>query len=238
MADHAHARTRTAAFAALIMLAAFGVTAVLALRSAPNPPGFDITVARRLHTYPLAHRQLGDALRVIATLTLPWVLRGIALVAAVILGLRGRRRAALWLIVTMTAGGLLELGLKSVFARDRPVWPVPITTISGYSFPSGHALTSMLLVACGLVLLGPGRPSARSRRIGLWAAAIGFVLLVGFDRIGLGVHYLSDVLAGWTIALATVFTAVAIAPPPQPSDADQASSPSSSSRSSSPIKST
>jgi membrane-associated phospholipid phosphatase len=109
--------------------------------------------------------------------------------------------------------------LKQVFARSRPEWPEAITVLTGYSFPSGHALNSMLAAGCVIVLVGP-RLGPVARRW-LWVACGAFVLLVGFDRVALGVHYLSDVLAGWSLALAVLFaTLAAFGPfPVQPASA-------------------
>src|SRR5205823_14443517 len=66
--------------------------------------------------------------------------------------------------------------------------------------PSGHALGS--IVGCGVLLLVllPLVRSANGRRL-CWAAAAAIVLAVGFARVGLGVHYVSDVLAGWVLGL-------------------------------------
>jgi membrane-associated phospholipid phosphatase len=101
----------------------------------------------------------------------------------------------------MAVGGaaILNVAAKHVFLRSRPDLWVSIAPESTYSFPSGHAMQSMAVVAA-LVVLG-----WRHRWIG-WGIAIGglFVLLVGLSRIYLGVHYPSDILAGWSASLAWV----------------------------------
>jgi undecaprenyl-diphosphatase len=107
-----------------------------------------------------------------------------------------RMQSAFWLLVVAGAA-LLNLLAKNAFARVRPdLWvsPLPETT---FSFPSGHAMQSMAVVA-GLVVL------TRHGRRGWLVALIGavFVMLVGLSRIYLGVHYPSDIFAGWAASLA------------------------------------
>jgi len=86
--------------------------------------------------------------------------------------------------------------------RARPDFPEPVYVATGYSFPSGHALNSMLIALAVLVVLWP--VSSRVGRIVMVAVLAAVVLVVGADRIALGVHYVTDVLAGWTIAVAVV----------------------------------
>jgi membrane-associated phospholipid phosphatase len=112
-----------------------------------------------------------------------------------------RRGNALFFAVAVGGAGLLNQAAKTFFQRDRPeLWlspsPAPEHT---YSFPSGHAMGSMALVAALAVLAWPTRWR-------WWAILLGgiFTLLVGFSRVYLGVHYPSDVVAGWSASLAWV----------------------------------
>lgn len=112
---------------------------------------------------------------------------------------RRRWQEAGFAAVALAGSGLLNMALKRLFSRARPdVWP-SIAPEPTWSFPSGHAMGSMALLAVLLVLLGTGW-----RRRTVWAAGAVFVVLVGASRIYLGVHYPSDVLAGWAAAVAWV----------------------------------
>lgn len=183
----------------------------------------DLRVVDACHARVLPRPWLHHLFEVLAAVTAPNTWRAVAAVAAAALWLRGRRPAAARLVVMMAAGGVVGMVLKLLVARDRPSFPVPLATVDGYSFPSGHALNSMLFAASVLLLVPPA--ARRRTRITAWAAAAATVLVTGLDRIGLGVHYPSDVLGGWLAALATV-AAVAAAfalprrrapgsPPPQ-----------------------
>jgi membrane-associated phospholipid phosphatase len=123
-------------------------------------------------------------------------------IALLIMSILAHRRywgkALFWLLAT--AGTvLLNIAAKHVFVRSRPDLWTSIAPETTYSFPSGHAMQSMAFVAA-LVVLG-----WRYRWI-WWAAIAGgaFVLMVGLSRVYLGVHYPSDILAGWSASLAWV----------------------------------
>ena len=117
-------------------------------------------------------------------------------VLVLVLGYRRRMREGLFAGLTIIGSALLNLGAKHLFARTRPTLWESIAPESSYSFPSGHAMGSMTLAAV-LILLAW---RTRWRWPVLVMAAV-FTLLVGLSRIYLGVHYPSDILAGWTAAL-------------------------------------
>ena len=113
-----------------------------------------------------------------------------------VLGLWQKLREGLLAGFAIIGSALLNLGAKQVFARDRPTLWESIAPESTFSFPSGHAMGSMTL-ACVLVLL-----AWHTRwRWPVLAIALALVVLVGFSRVYLGVHYPSDILAGWTAAI-------------------------------------
>jgi YegS/Rv2252/BmrU family lipid kinase len=120
------------------------------------------------------------------------------LVGAALL-VRGRHpRAALWTVGVMLAAGLTTFLLKGLLHRHRPVWPDPVQTLSSYSFPSGHA-TGIASAAGVVIVLATMLVRRRGTRRALCAVAVGLALLVGADRIFLGVHNVSDVLAGYAV---------------------------------------
>ncbi len=112
-------------------------------------------------------------------------------VAAVVLALRGRRRAGALLVLGLAWSELLNVTLKLLFRRDRPSLWEPQLSALGWSFPSGHAMTSSAVAVVVVALLWHTR-----WRVPVLVAAVPYVLLVGLCRVYLGVHYPSDVLAG------------------------------------------
>lgn len=105
-----------------------------------------------------------------------------------------QRRPAWFFGVAVAGAAALNLLAKALLGRPRPAFWVSLAPETSYSFPSGHAMGSAALVLA-LSLLLP------SRRWRVWLPGAVFAFGVGFSRVYLGVHYPSDVLAGW---LATV----------------------------------
>ena len=97
----------------------------------------------------------------------------------------------------MAGAAMLSGGTKALVGRSRPTLAVLLDRPSGKSFPSGHALTSFVAVGLLVRLLWPAC-SARQRALLLIAAGV-TVTAVGFSRLGLGVHFLTDVLGGWLL---------------------------------------
>lgn len=117
----------------------------------------------------------------------------------VVLVARRRFREAIFAAIALGGSALLNIAAKQFFARERPSLWESIAPEHNYSFPSGHAMGSMTLAAT-LILLSW---TTRWR----WPVLIvmaPFVLLVGFSRLYLGVHFPSDILAGWAVATAWV----------------------------------
>lgn len=130
------------------------------------------------------------------------VLGVIATIAALLLRMAGDRIAA-WVMAAAFGGGVvLNTVLKLVFARERPeIFSVPGGSVSTFSFPSGHAMLSMITYATLAWLVVAHRPNRPTRRlVPLFSAAL--ILLIGLSRMFLGVHYPSDVLAGFAVGFA------------------------------------
>ena len=108
-----------------------------------------------------------------------------------------RRRERYWfaaVTLSVVGGATLNRFLKLAFQRARPELDDPIRTFAGYSFPSGHTVTATVVYGAAALLLFTRVKTLRARVIVISAASL-LILLVGFSRIYLGAHYLSDVLA-------------------------------------------
>jgi len=115
-------------------------------------------------------------------------------ILAALLYLRRRRMAAL-LGITMIGMVVLDEALKLSFHRPRPeafFGPTP----SSYSFPSGHAFGALCFYGVLAAILAP-RVRGRIAKWAIWSAAVLLIAMIGFSRIYLGVHYPSDVVAGY-----------------------------------------
>lgn len=128
-----------------------------------------------------------------------------AVVSATVLWRRGSRTSAVLLAAAVVGSTVLNSVLKAVFRRARPDFWEHLVTENSYSFPSGHAMATMSLAA-GLVVLAWG---TRWRWATVVAGAV-YVLAVGISRMYLGVHFPSDVLAGWCVSLAWVAVVVVV----------------------------
>jgi undecaprenyl-diphosphatase len=178
----------------------------------------DTGVAGSLHRAALRHPDAVRVLRFVEAALQPNTFRVLIAVVAGLLWVSGRRnpfaghrrRLAVWSAVVVALGGLLGLLLKIVVARVRPVLPDPVAVAGGYSFPSGHALNSAL--CCGILLVVLAEMDSRWLRPAMLAAAV-VMLGIGFDRVALGVHFVSDVVAGWFVAGAVVFGGLLAAGP-------------------------
>jgi undecaprenyl-diphosphatase len=195
-------RLALGAVAVLVVAVPFTLLAVLVRGKWEPLARLDAEVANELHGVALARPWLVHTLDVLAVVLDPWVFRALVIGVAVWLWRRGARRLALWAVVTTALGGVLGVLLKVIVARARPTFDESVAHANGSSFPSGHALNSFLCVGVLLLVFLPVLTTAgRALAYGVG----GFVvLLTGFDRVALGVHYVSDVVAGWIVALACI----------------------------------
>jgi membrane-associated phospholipid phosphatase len=167
----------------------------------------DAWVANALHAhvFPLATAALVGVTTLGSTAALTLV---VAIAAAYLFLLRRGREAAL-LVVVLAGAQLLTWILKAIFERPRPSFTDPVATASWFSFPSGHALGSIAVYGTLAYVVGRRLDSARARA-GVVAGAALLVVLIGFSRLYLGVHYLTDVLAGYSAGLALLLLAVGV----------------------------
>ncbi|MEU8247324.1 phosphatase PAP2 family protein [Nonomuraea sp. NPDC048916] len=162
----------------------------------------DAEVAEELHEYAHANPAVTRVLIVWTDLFGPWPWRVAVAVFAAWLVYKGAPRLAAWAVTTLIVGGLLGVALKVVVARARPHLPDPVALAPGESFPSGHALNVTLGAGVVVLLLLPMLPRW-GRRVA-WVVAAFLVLSVGYTRIALGVHWVSDVAAGTVLGAAVV----------------------------------
>lgn len=124
-------------------------------------------------------------------------------VAATTVFLAAARRGRLAVLMATSAAGatIFNFGLKALIGRSRPDAIEALVPTASASFPSGHALITMsvLMSIGGLTAFAAGR---RSERVAVLGAALSLAVMVGLSRILLGVHWPSDVLAGWLFGLA------------------------------------
>lgn len=148
--------------------------------------------------------------------TLEWVswlgrppLLAVWVIATAVWCWRGQRhRLAVFVVVTTLGGGIVDTLVKMAVDRPRPVVDHPIVTAFGKSFPSGHAMSSLVTYGAITLLVVPA--VSRRWRAPLVVGAVLVVLAVGLSRLLLGVHFLSDVVGGYLLGAAWLAAATAV----------------------------
>ena len=126
----------------------------------------------------------------------------IAIVAVILLYLRQYKAEAIFVGASGLLASILIVSLKYIYQRQRPSI-THLVHASGYSFPSGHSLgTFMILGAIAIVLAQ--RLAKKESKIAVYGITGLLIFLVGLSRIYVGVHYLTDVLAGFTLAFGLI----------------------------------
>jgi membrane-associated phospholipid phosphatase len=176
----------------------------------------------RLHDFAVTHTGFVAAMRLISD-------SGSALTWQIVLGVvvawllwRRLPRLALFVVITAAGSSLLNTLVKTSVHRLRPVLSHPVAHEPGASFPSGHAQAAIVGYAVLLLVFLPILHGLW-RRVAVTLAVL-MILTIGFSRIALGVHYLSDVLGGyllgaaWVAAMAAAFNAMRIESGRAPAD--------------------
>ncbi|HEY9663018.1 MAG TPA: phosphatase PAP2 family protein [Allocoleopsis sp.] len=138
-----------------------------------------------------------------------WGVIPFTVVFSLVLIARKRWRSFLYFLITMTGCGITNLTAKALLHRVRPrLWEYQGHT--DFSFPSGHAMASMALIAALIVL-------TQRTHWCKWIVFVGgaFVVAIGWTRLYLGVHYPSDIIAGWMLSI-TWAVGVSFLVKPQP----------------------
>ena len=155
---------------------------------------WDAALLQVLHRH--ANPAFDTAMIRVTALGGPLPMAGVAALTLALLLAWRRRGDALFVALAVGGAATLNVLAKAVFQRSRPsLWPQLIPE-TDYGFPSGHAMGSLAVVATLLILLWPTRWRWPAMLVG-----VPFALLVGLSRVYLGVHYPSDILAGWSAAL-------------------------------------
>jgi undecaprenyl-diphosphatase len=167
---------------------------------------FDLDTRLWIHTF--AGPQLTLAMKAISDLGSPVFLSGLFAVLMLVFLRAPWRGAAIWLATSMGGALILDVALKHLFHRPRPPGYF-IPDPGSYSFPSGHALGSFCfyMVVAGLLT---ARLRNLTARILIWTVAGVLVAMIGLSRIYLGVHWPTDVIAGYLAAAVWVSALVAL----------------------------
>lgn len=152
-------------------------------------------------TIPIGPAWLPEAMTDFTAFGSPPGLLLVCATVAIYLLLSGRLRTAVFVFAATTGGMAMGGLLKLVYARPRPTLVPHLVDVASSSFPSGHATDSALVYLTLAALLARTVPE-RTLRIYIICVAITLTLLIGSSRVYLGVHWPSDVVAGWTIGAA------------------------------------
>ena len=197
-------RSRGLGLAAALAWGLFGSMAAWVFGRGSAP--FDAPLLQALHRHASPALDRAAVFFTIVGNTGPMITAGVLTTAALVY--TGRRRAA-WLFALSVGGSmLLTQVIKHVATRPRPALWVSLRPEHTFSFPSGHAMDTAA-VAAALFFVLP-----RHRRA--WVLAPLFALSVGWARMYLGVHYPSDVLAGWSSGAGWVLLVQLLAARPAP----------------------
>jgi len=174
---------------------AVGLFLVIAFAIALSAPlaALDASAGAWLHVR--ATPLVSNAMAVVSFLGAPTTLTIVAVGGSLLLWYRRRRTEAAMLSTAVLGGNLLNFCLKHLIQRGRPVFDDPIYSLPTYSFPSGHAMASTVFYGLLAVYASANARQGYAACIGI-AAAVFMVALVSFSRVYLGLHYLSDVMAG------------------------------------------
>lgn len=184
-----------------VLLVSAALFAIIAASVATTAPILkqDLQVSVYLHTHGspvftaflIAITQLHSTLGILA----------LSAIVAFFLWRNGERYWVMSLLLAMGGGMLINVVLKTIFSRARPTWDDPLLTLASHSFPSGHTAGATLFYGCLAAYMVWRMKKPFARALAVFACAT-MVAVVGFSRIYLGVHYLSDVLAAMSMSIA------------------------------------
>lgn len=203
-------RTRTLGWAALAAVL-FGVLGVLVTRDRAPLDGLDVN-GRQLEDWADDYSVLVDVLRVIEVAFGNIGMTILTALLALVLVVRRQRWAALLAVVVMIATSLATTGIKIWLGRDRPSWQDTLGLHETYSFPSGHASSTAAFGAILVMLLVLFVRRTNLRRTGISLVVLWW-LLVCVDRVLLGRHFPTDVIAGSLLGVGVFLLTLAFIDP-------------------------
>lgn len=165
---------------------AFDRFAMAALRNSENP------------SLPLGPGWLQSAMLDVTAIGGVAVLTLITVIVVGFLAVSRKGKLALFVVTAVSTGALVSTLLKSLFDRPRPNLVSHLIDVNTTSFPSGHAMNSAVVYLTLAALLARTRMD-NATRIYILSMAIALALTIGFSRVYLGVHWPSDVIAGWAV---------------------------------------
>ncbi len=216
---HSTDRWSAAEFAALMALAtaaaaSLGFFILVGKVVDGKTHAFDEAVLRALRNPADTHDPIGPwwveaMIRDLTALGSTTVLALITAAAVGYLLIDGKRATAVFVIVSVLGGAVVSMLLKQAFARPRPELVAPLVDVHTLSFPSSHAMLSAttFLTLGALLARVQTRPALKAYLLGL---AVILTLLVGASRVYLGVHWPTDVLAGWCAGAAWAMICLAV----------------------------
>lgn len=189
-----------------VALAAFGVLKLASEVAEGDTRAFDGSIMTALRTaddltQPIGPGWLQQAMLDFTALGGSAVLTLLTILSVGLLLAQRKWRRAAFLVGAISGGGILNAALKIGFARERPDLVAHLVKVHDLSFPSGHAMNSAVVYLTLGVLLARAENGVRVKAY-LLGGAVLLTLLVGCSRVYLGVHYPTDVLAGWTVGAA------------------------------------
>lgn len=162
----------------------FDRQAMLALRSPDDPND------------PIGPQWVEEMVRDATSLGSATILILLVLFTSVFLVLTDKRRDAIILLLASASGTLVSQSLKGLYERERPDLVAHMAEVMTLSFPSGHSMLSAIVFLTLGTIVAQGQQSRRVKTYIIFTAVF-LTVLVGFSRVYLGVHWPSDVLAGW-----------------------------------------
>ena len=151
-------------------------------------------------TIPIGPVWLKEVMRDVTSLGGGTVLTILIVNISLFLLLKKKYFAFFFVIVASLGGFFVDISLKSLFARERPDIMLHLTLVTSKSFPSGHSMMSAAIYPTLAAIIARIQGNFKIR-IFVISASVVLMILIGFSRVYLGVHYPSDVIGGWTAGL-------------------------------------